>query len=164
MKHDLKFEFLVDETTSSITINREFAAKRNRVWDCYTKAELLDRWFAPKPLTTKTKTMDFREGGHWHYAMVEPGGTEHWNRLDYRTIRPIDGFTALDGFADASGNVNAKMPRSNWDVTFAIWPRIVACEQSFPMPAPKTWRRSSRWVSNAVWRRRSNVWTSCFLS
>jgi len=27
--------------------------------------------------TLKTKSMDFREGGHWHYAMVEPNGTEY---------------------------------------------------------------------------------------
>jgi uncharacterized protein YndB with AHSA1/START domain len=34
--------------------------------------------------------MDFREGDHWLYAMVEPGGPEHWGRMDYQTVRPID--------------------------------------------------------------------------
>ncbi len=118
MKSDLRFDFLVDEAESTITTVREFAARRSLVWDCYSKSELLDRWFAPEPLTTKTGFMDFREGGRWHYAMVEPNGTEYWGRLDYQTIQPIDGFTALDGFCDSAGELNPELPRSRWDVTF----------------------------------------------
>ena len=118
MKADLQFDFLVDEEQKTMTIRKEFAAKRQRVWDCYTKSELLDRWFAPKPLTTETGSMDFREGGHWHYAMVEPDGNKHWARLDYQSINPIDGFEALDGFCDSSGALNPDLPRSHWNVTF----------------------------------------------
>ena len=80
---------------------------------------MLDRWFAPKPPTTKTKSMDFREGGHWHYAMVEPNGQEYWGRLDYQSIQPIDHYKALDGFSDASGAINPDLPRSTWNVTFS---------------------------------------------
>ncbi|WP_050478033.1 SRPBCC family protein [Herbaspirillum rhizosphaerae] len=119
MKADLQFDFLVDKVKNTITVKREFAAKRQLVWDCYTKSELLDRWFAPKPLTTKTKSMDFSEGGHWHYAMVEPNGQEYWGRMDYQTIRPIDGYTSLDGFSDETGAVNPDLPRSTWDITFS---------------------------------------------
>lgn len=114
----LQFDFLVDKDKNTITVRREFAAGRQLVWDCYTKSELLDRWFAPKPFTTKTKSMDFSEGGHWHYAMVDPEGTEHWGRMDYQTIRPIDNYTALDGFCDETGELNKDLPRANWDVTF----------------------------------------------
>ncbi|WP_244146927.1 SRPBCC family protein [Paraburkholderia bryophila] len=89
------------------------------VWDCYTKSEFLDRWFAPKPLTTKTRFMDFSEGGHWHYAMVEPNGQEYWGRMDYQTIRPIDNYTSLDGFCDDTGKLNPDLPRSKWNVTFS---------------------------------------------
>jgi len=118
MKADLQFDFLVDKAKSTITTRREFAARRQMVWDCYTKSELLDRWFAPKPLTTKTSSMDFREGGHWLYAMVEPGGQEYWGRMDYETIRPIDGYTSLDGFCDNTGALNPALPRSRWNVSF----------------------------------------------
>src|SRR4051812_44020776 len=119
MAIDLKFEFVADKDSHTLTIHREFAAQRQIVWDCHTKRELLDRWFAPKPLTTKTKHMDFREGGYWHYAMVTPDGQKFWNRLDYESVAPIDGYSARDGFCDESGVVNAAMPRSNWDVTFS---------------------------------------------
>lgn len=116
MEPDLKFMFLTDNNT--LTVKREFAAGRQLVWDCHTKKELLDRWFAPEPLTTKTKHMDFRAGGYWHYAMIDPGGTEYWSRIDYLTIDPIDSYKALDGFSDETGAINPALPRSNWDVTF----------------------------------------------
>ena len=119
MKFDPKFVFYADTTNNTITVKREFAGKRQLVWDCYTKSELLDRWFAPEPLTTKTKHMDFREGGYWHYAMVEPQGQEYWSRIDYLTIDPISNYTARDGFSDETGAVNPDLPRSNWDVTFS---------------------------------------------
>jgi uncharacterized protein YndB with AHSA1/START domain len=119
VKADVKLDFLVDEDKNTITLKREFAAKRQLVWDCYTKSELLDKWFAPKPLTTKTKFMDFSEGGHWHYAMVELNGQEYWGRMDYQTIQPIDNYTALDGFCDDTGALNPELPRSKWDVTFS---------------------------------------------
>jgi len=118
MKAELQFDFLVDKQKSSITVKREFAAKRQLVWDCHTKRELLDQWFAPKSLITKTKHMEFKDGGYWHYAMITPDGQAFWSRLDYRTISPIDGYTALDGFCDETGAVNPDMPRARWDVAF----------------------------------------------
>jgi uncharacterized protein YndB with AHSA1/START domain len=119
VKADVQFDFLVDKEKNTITIKREFAAKRQIVWDCHTKSELLDRWFAPKPLTTKTKYMNFSAGGHWHYAMIEPAGQEYWGRTDYLTIRPIENYTALDGFCDDTGTLNPALPRSQWNVTFS---------------------------------------------
>ena len=118
MKADLRFEFLVTNDGRALTIHREFDAKRQLVWDCHTKAELLDQWFAPKPLTTKTKHMDFRPGGYWHFVMLTPDGETYWSRFDYQTIDPIDGYTALDGFIDESGAINPDMPRSKMDVSF----------------------------------------------
>jgi uncharacterized protein YndB with AHSA1/START domain len=119
VKADLQFDFLVDKEKNTLTIKREFAGKRQLVWNCYTKSELLDKWFAPKPLTTQTKFMDFSEGGHWLYAMVEPNGQEYWGRMDYQAIHPIDHYTALDGFCDNTGALNPDLPRSQWDVTFS---------------------------------------------
>ena len=119
MTADLRFEFLANKAEHTLTIIREFDAGRQLVWDCYTKSELLDQWFAPKPLTTRTKHMDFRAGGYWHFAMITPDGQEYWNRQDYQSVDPIDGYVALDGFSDESGQVNPDMPRSTMNVSFA---------------------------------------------
>ena len=118
MKHDLAFEFSVNKENNTITVKREFAAELPLVWDAYTKSEILDQWWAPKPWKARTKTMDFREGGYWHYAMVGPEGEEHWALANYKTIDPKKRFTALDGFADAEGVVNTEMPQSKWEVSF----------------------------------------------
>jgi uncharacterized protein YndB with AHSA1/START domain len=119
MNANLQFDFLVDKAKNTITVKREFAARRPLVWDCHTKSELLDKWFAPKPLTTKTKSMDFREGGHWHYAMVDPDGNEYWGYTEYVKINPIDSYNTLDGFSDESGKVNSDLPQATWVVTFS---------------------------------------------
>jgi len=119
MNTNLQFDFLVDKEKNTITVRREILANRQLVWDAYTKSELLDQWFAPKPFTTKTKSMDFREGGHWLYAMVEPTGTEYWGRMDYVTIQPIENYTALDGFCDENGTLNPQLPRADWAVAFS---------------------------------------------
>lgn len=118
MKPDLRFVFLVDRDKHSLMIRRDFAAPRQRVWDCYTRSELLDRWFAPSPMTTETRSMDFREGGHWHYAMVDPGGQKFWGRMNYEQIWPIDRYVGVDGFCDESGAWNTDLPQARWDVTF----------------------------------------------
>jgi uncharacterized protein YndB with AHSA1/START domain len=112
------FDFIVDKDNKTITVKREFAAELPLVWNAYTKSDILDQWWAPKPWKARTKTMDFKEGGSWHYAMVGPEGEEHWALAKYEEIQPQKGFKAFDAFADAEGHVNKDMPQSKWDATF----------------------------------------------
>jgi uncharacterized protein YndB with AHSA1/START domain len=114
----LQFDFLVNKETNTLTVTREFAAGRQMVWDCYTKQELLDQWFAPKPFSTKTKSMEFKNGGHWHYAMVDQDGNEYWGYTDYTLVKPIDYYETLDAFSNEAGEINTSMPRAKWKVTF----------------------------------------------
>ncbi len=118
MKTNLAFDFSVDKKNKTITVVREFDAELSLVWDAYTKKEIVDLWWAPKPWKAKTKIMDFKEGGIWHYAMVGPEGEEHWAVANYIQIQPQKKFTGLDAFADADGNINKEMPQSKWEVTF----------------------------------------------
>lgn len=119
MKNNLLFDFIVDKKKNTLTVKREFAGNRQLVWDCYTKSELLDQWFAPRPLSTKTKSMDFSEGGHWHYAMVDADGKEYWGWMGYTKIKPIDYYDGLDAFCDSEGNMNTDLPRAQWHVVFS---------------------------------------------
>jgi uncharacterized protein YndB with AHSA1/START domain len=114
----LHYDFIVDKENNTLTVQREFQAGRQLVWDAWTKAELLDQWFAPPPFTTKTKSMDFRDGGHWIYVMITPDGTEYWSRSDYVQIQPIDFYSAWDGFCDENGVINQALPRAKWNTTF----------------------------------------------
>jgi uncharacterized protein YndB with AHSA1/START domain len=118
MKSTLQFDFIADRQKNTITVKKEFDADRQLIWDCHTKSELLNKWFAPKPFTTKTKSMDFRAGGHWHYAMIDPTGPEYWGYMEYKTIKPIEHYTGLDAFCDENATINKDLPRAHWDVTF----------------------------------------------
>ncbi|MCK9208388.1 MAG: ATPase [Bacteroidetes bacterium GWA2_40_14] len=115
----LQFDFLVNKDNNTLTIRREFAAERQLVWDCYTKQELLDQWFAPKPFGTKTKSMDFRDGGHWHYAMIDQDGNHYWGYTEYNNINPIDSYETLDAFCNEKGEIDKDLPRAKWQVTFS---------------------------------------------
>lgn len=116
--NNLQFDFIANKQKNTLTIVREFAAERQLVWDCHTKAELLNQWFAPAPFTTKTKSMDFRNGGHWHYAMIDPTGPEYWGYTEYLDVKPIDSYRTTDAFSDSEGNINQELPRAIWDVIF----------------------------------------------
>ena len=106
--------FTVDKENKKIKVKREFASSITKVWSAWTESHLLDQWWAPKPWQTETKTMDFKEGGHWLYAMVGPDGAKHWCRADYKSINPLKSFSGLDAFCDENGNVNETFPRSLW--------------------------------------------------
>ncbi len=118
MTSQLAVEFVVNKEDQSIAVKKEYAAKLGLVWDAYTKSEILDQWWAPKPWKARTKTMDFKEGGSWLYAMVGPNGEEHWAYLNYKKIQPQKKFTAVDAFADADGNINNDLPQAKWEVSF----------------------------------------------
>jgi uncharacterized protein YndB with AHSA1/START domain len=134
MNKNLVFDFFVDKENKTITVKREFAAELPLVWDAYTKSEILDQWWAPKPWKARTKTMDFREGGHWHYAMLGPEGEEHWALANYQNIQIRKKFTGLDAFADADGNVNKDLPQSKWEVTFTDKGQVTLVELHISYP------------------------------
>ncbi len=115
---NLAFDFTVNKENNTITVNREFNAKLSLVWDAYTKSEILEQWWAPKPWKAKTKSMDFKEGGHWHYAMCGPGGERHWAFTTYQRIEFQKVFTGVDSFTDEIGIVNRELPQSKWEVSF----------------------------------------------
>ena len=114
MKNNIVFEFSVDKENKVIRVEREFAAPLAKVWAAWTQSEILDQWWAPKPWQTKTKSLDFREGGFWLYAMVGPDNTTQWCRADYKSIKTHRSFSGYDAFCDENGNINPDFPRSLW--------------------------------------------------
>lgn len=117
MKTDLLFDFKVDKKTQTVHIKREFAASLDLVWNAWTTPEILDRWWAPKPYTSKTKMMDFKVGGRRFYAMVSLEGQEHWSIQKYTSISPKTNFRMFNAFADK--DENPELPGSDWDLNFS---------------------------------------------
>jgi uncharacterized protein YndB with AHSA1/START domain len=117
MKNNLLFDFTVDKATKTVFVNREFDADLSLVWDAFTKQEILDQWWAPKPWAARTKAMDFKVGGRRFYAMVGPEGQEHWSIEKYTSISPKTNYKMLNAFADKDENPD--LPGSNWDLSFS---------------------------------------------
>jgi uncharacterized protein YndB with AHSA1/START domain len=117
MTNDLLFDFTVDKTAQTVSITREFAYGLSLVWDAYTKQEILDQWWAPKPWASKTKFMNFEVGGRRFYAMVSPEGQERWSIQKYTSISPKTNFKLFNAFADK--DENPELPGSEWDLNFS---------------------------------------------
>jgi uncharacterized protein YndB with AHSA1/START domain len=117
MKTALLFDFVVDKTKKTVSITREFDAELSLVWDAYTKKEILDQWWAPKPYSSKTKVMNFEVGGRRFYAMVSPEGQERWQVQKYTSITPKTNFKIFSAFADEYENL--QLPGSEWDLNFS---------------------------------------------
>lgn len=112
----MEMEFVVDRDAKTVSITKEFAARLELVWDAYTKAELLDQWWAPKPFESRTKVLDFEVGGRRFYAMVGPDGAERWAVQKYTSITPKTNFKFFNAFADADENL--QLPGSDWNFDF----------------------------------------------
>lgn len=110
-------DFIVDKTTRTVSFSREFNAALGPVWDAYTKPDILDQWWAPKPWTSQTKYMDFDVGGRRFYAMVSPEGQAHWSIQRYTSISPKTNFKFFNAFADE--DENPQLPGSDWDLSFS---------------------------------------------
>ncbi|HEX8545557.1 MAG TPA: SRPBCC domain-containing protein [Cytophagaceae bacterium] len=119
MKNVLLFDFTVDKASNTVFVNRAFDAELSLVWDAFTKQEILDQWWAPKPWRSVTKAMDFKEGGRRFYAMVSPEGQSHWSIQDYTFVKPISNFKFIDAFTDEAGNINNEFPTSDWNLNFS---------------------------------------------
>ncbi len=115
--NNLLFDFTLDKTKKTVFVTREFAAEQSLVWDAFTKQEILDQWWAPKPWESKTKHMNFEVGGRRFYAMVSPEGQERWSLQKFTSISPKTNFKMYSAFADAAEN--PELPGSDWNLNFS---------------------------------------------
>jgi uncharacterized protein YndB with AHSA1/START domain len=111
-----------DFRNRSILVSREFRAPLPEVWRAHTDPVLLDQWWGPAPWRAETRTLDFRPGGYWLYAMVSPANEYHWARMDYLHINHHRDFALTDAFCDEQGVVNNALPVSQGTMTFTATP------------------------------------------
>jgi uncharacterized protein YndB with AHSA1/START domain len=119
MVNSLLFDFTVDKSTNTVFVTREFEADQLLVWDAFTKQEMLDQWWAPKPWVSRTKYMNFEIGGRRFYAMCGPDGQEHWSIQDFTGISPKNNFKFISAFADRDENINHDIQISDWNLEFS---------------------------------------------
>lgn len=84
-----------------LVLTRIIAAPAANLYRCWTEAELLRQWFAPKPFTTPEARMDVRAGGSSFILMRAPDGTDYPNAGVYLEVEPNRKLVFTDAFTDA---------------------------------------------------------------
>jgi uncharacterized protein YndB with AHSA1/START domain len=69
-----------------LVLTRRFKAPRQLVFQAWSQAQHVSRWFAPKPLTIPSCEVDFRPGGVFRLVMRAPDGTEYPFEGTFREI------------------------------------------------------------------------------
>jgi uncharacterized protein YndB with AHSA1/START domain len=72
-----------NSATREITTTRIFDAPRELVFDAWTDAEQISKWWGPVGFTTTTSRMDARTGGVWEHVMRGPNGVDYKNKISY---------------------------------------------------------------------------------
>lgn len=71
-----------------ISLTRVYDAPLHAVWDAWTIPEEVAQWWGPRGFTLTTHSHDLRTGGHWHYTMHGPDGTDYENTTQYLEVVP----------------------------------------------------------------------------
>ncbi|MGH2486702.1 MAG: SRPBCC domain-containing protein, partial [Ktedonobacterales bacterium] len=70
-------------------ITRVFDAPREMVWNAWTDAGQIVKWWGPHGFTLTIDEMDVRPGGVWKSTMRGPDGTEYLNDCVFtEVVRP----------------------------------------------------------------------------
>jgi len=104
-----------DLVKKQLHVVREFKAPVEKVWRAWTEAELLDKWWGPRPWNAVTKTMDFKPGGQWLYSMVGPAGETHWSHVMFTAVG-ANTFDSTCVFSDENGVAAPGFPPMYWHV------------------------------------------------
>lgn len=69
-----------------VDLKRIFDAPRERVFEAWTRAEHISRWFGPKGFTLHSVEADARPGGIFRMCMRSPDGKDYWVRGQFREM------------------------------------------------------------------------------
>lgn len=72
-----------------LSLSRIYDAPLQSVWDAWTVPEEVAQWWGPRGFTLTTHSHDLCTGGHWHYTMHGPDGTDYENTTQYLEVVPM---------------------------------------------------------------------------
>jgi uncharacterized protein YndB with AHSA1/START domain len=135
-----------DPGTKSLTIDAEFEAPAERVWQLWADPRQLERWWGPPTYPATVTSHDLKPGGRVEYHMTGPEGDTPRAYWDILEVEPPHRLVVNDGFANADGTPNTEMPSNRFLVTIeevgdgrtrmsvqSIFPSTEAMEQLLAM-------------------------------
>jgi uncharacterized protein YndB with AHSA1/START domain len=108
-----------DTDTLTMTLDAEFNASPERVWQLWADPRQLERWWGPPTYPATVTSHDLRPGGRVEYHMTGPEGDQsrgYWEIIEADAPHQL---VFRDGFANADGTANSDMPLNEARVTIA---------------------------------------------
>ena len=105
--------------TLTMTLDAQFDASPERVWQLWADPRQLERWWGPPTYPATVTAHDLRSGGRVEYHMTGPEGDQsrgYWEVVEADAPRRL---VFRDGFADADGRPNSDMPLNEVRVMIA---------------------------------------------
>ena len=100
-----------DPDSLTLTLDAEFDAPPERVWQLWADPRQLERWWGPPAYPATFTSLDLRAGGRASYYMTGPDGAVtplgYWEIVAAEPPRRLE---MIDGFANADGTPNQEMP------------------------------------------------------
>jgi uncharacterized protein YndB with AHSA1/START domain len=106
-----------DADALTLTLVADFPAGVDRLWDAFTDARKLERFWGPPGYPATFAEFDLRPGGHAHYWMTSPEGERFHGRWDVTAVDAPRSYSVIDAFADADGVANDDLPSGTMTIT-----------------------------------------------
>ncbi len=99
-----------DPGSMSMTLEAEFDASPDRVWQLWADPRQLERWWGPPTYPATVTAHDLRAGGRVEYHMTGPEGDQPRGYWEVLTAEAPHRLEFRDGFANADGTPNTDLP------------------------------------------------------
>jgi uncharacterized protein YndB with AHSA1/START domain len=106
-----------DPAALTMTVDAEFDAPADRVWELWADPRQLERWWGPPTYPATVTAHDLKPGGRVEYHMTGPEGDTPRAYWDVREVNPPHSLFVTDGFANEDGSPNAEMPANQFRVS-----------------------------------------------
>ncbi|HTI28903.1 MAG TPA: SRPBCC domain-containing protein [Methylomirabilota bacterium] len=101
----------------TMTIDGEFDASPERVWQLWADPRQLERWWGPPAYPATFTRHDLTPGSRVEYHMTGPTGDQPRGYWDVLEADPPRSLVFRDGFANDDGTPNDDVPRNEGRVT-----------------------------------------------
>jgi uncharacterized protein YndB with AHSA1/START domain len=102
-----------------MTLDAEFDASPELVWQLWADPRQLERWWGPPTYPATVTSHDLRPGGRVEYHMTGPDGDQPRGYWEIVQVDAPHRLVFSDGFANADGTPNSDMPLNEVRVTIA---------------------------------------------
>ena len=101
-----------DAQALTMTLDAEFDASAERVWQLWADPRQLERWWGPPTYPATFTKHDLAPGSRVEYHMTGPEGDQPRGFWEVLETDPPHRLVFRDGFANEDGTTNEELPRN----------------------------------------------------